>query len=195
MNEELKNSTDEDIALAVQSGNKEAFGILMSRYEKKLSRYGSRFISRSDNIEDCVQDVFINSYRNINNFDASFKFSSWIYRIAHNTFINELKKYKKTLFFDFDFDVLISHPIYEEPEENEKDQEFYKQLVEKGLDSLKEKYKEVIILYYIEDLSYKEISDILKIPKGTVGVRIRRGKEMLKKVYNEEEIKEIIKNE
>ena len=56
-------------------------------------------------------------------------------------------------------------------------------MVDVGLEELKQKYKEVIILHYIEDFSYKEISDILQIPVGTVGIRVMRGKEALKKIY------------
>ncbi|HNW71441.1 MAG TPA: RNA polymerase sigma factor [Candidatus Paceibacterota bacterium] len=179
-----KEITDEDIAILVQQGDKEKFGLLIERYNDKLSRYGRKFLSRKENIDDIVQDIFINTYQSIQNYDPSFKFSSWIYRIAHNAFINGLKKQFFNPINYFDFDTLISHQVYEDPEERERETKELKKIIDSCLDTLEPKYKEVIILHYIEDFSYKEISDILKIPTGTVGVRIKRGKESLKKAYN-----------
>ena len=183
--ENEENLTDEQIALSVQQGDKEKFGILIKRYDSKLSRYGKKFLSRKENIEDIVQDVFISTYQNIQSFDPSLKFSPWIYRIAHNAFVNGLKKQSFLSTTYFDFDILLSHQIYEDPDEKERDQQELKKMIEVSLDTLDPKYKEIIILHYLEDFSYKEISDILKIPTGTVGVRIKRGKEILKEAYQE----------
>jgi len=183
--ENEENLTDEQIALSVQQGDKEKFGILVKRYDSKLSRYGKKFLSRKENIEDIVQDVFINTYQNIQSFDPALKFSPWIYRIAHNAFVNGLKKQSFLPTTYFDFDILLSHQIYEDPDEKERDQQELKKMIEVSLDTLDSKYKEIIILHYLEDFSYKEISDILKIPTGTVGVRIKRGKEILKEAYQE----------
>ena len=181
--------TDEEVAVHIQQGDKEKFGILMERYDSKLSRYGQKFLSHKENIEDIVQDVFISAFQNINNFDTSLKFSSWIYRIAHNAFINGLKKQQKGPIFGFDFDTLISHHSYEDPAITEKEYETLKKMINLGLDELKPKYKEVIILHFLQDLSYKEISDILQVPIGTVGIRIMRGKESLKKIYEKMNLK------
>lgn len=176
---------DEQIALLVQKGDKEKFGILMERYEKRLKRYGNRFLSDSDNIDDIIQDVFVSTYENINSFDSSQKFSSWVYRIAHNAFVNGLRKNEKNPIPYFDLDVFVSHHIYVDPMKVEKEAEELKKIIEIGLDKLKTKYKEVIILHFLEELGYREISDILHIPIGTVGIRIKRGKEALRKIYVE----------
>lgn len=176
--------SDEEVAKLIQQGDKEKFSILMQRYEKRLLRYGKKFLSNKENIEDIVQDVFMNTYQNIKSFDTSLKFSSWIYRIAHNAFVNGLrKKIRNPLVNIFDFDTLISHPVYEEPPINEKEYAEMKKMIDRGLDKMTPKYKEVLILHYLEELGYKEISDILEIPIGTVGIRIKRGRESLKKVY------------
>jgi len=175
--------TDEEIVLLIQQGDKEKFGILMERYDVKLSRYGKKFLSNNDNINDIVQDVFIHTFENINNFDTSLKFSSWIYRIAHNAFVNGLKKQQKAPLLGLDLDTLVSHTVYEDPVHQEKEYEEMKRLIAVGLDQLKPKYKEAIILHYLEEFSYKEISDILQIPTSTVGIRVMRGREALKKVY------------
>ncbi len=186
MNEEPQALSDEDLAKLVQGGDVEKFGLLMKRYSDKLFRYGKKFLTNEDNIEDVVQDVFIKTYQNIKSFNTSQRFSPWIYRIAHNTYINAIKKQNRGPLYLFDFDTLISHTVVEEdPVIKEREQVEFKQIVEKGLSKIDLKYREILILYYIEDLSYKEISDILEVPVGTVGVRIMRAKQILKNKYDE----------
>ena len=183
----MKNSelSDESLAELVQSGDTEKFGILMERYQAKLFRYGKKFISSEDNIEDVVQDVFIKAYQNIKSFDINQRFSPWIYRIAHNTYINSIKKSSTGPLYLFDFDTVLSHTVTEDPIVREREQKEVKEIVDKGLKEVEPKYREILVLYYIEDLSYKEISEILHIPIGTVGVRIMRAKEILKEKYKD----------
>ena len=178
--------SDEEAAKRVQDGEQEAFGILVERYEEKLLRYGRKFLSRSEDIEDIVQDVFLSCYQNLRGFDTSQKFSPWIYRIAHNAFVNGLRKKKRSPLVFVDFDALLAHPSYEDPAPREREQEEIKKMIEKGLASLNPKYREVLVLYYLEELSYKEIADIIQVPTGTVGIRIKRAKEALKKTYEAE---------
>lgn len=177
--------TDEKLAELVQNGDKNKFGILMERYQPKLFRYGRKFLSDEDNIEDVVQDVFVKTYQNIQSFDVSQRFSPWIYRIAHNTYVNALKKKSTGPLYLFDFDTLISHTVVEDPIAREREKEEIKKIVDHGLSQIEPKYREILVLYYIEELSYKEIADILHIPIGTVGVRIMRAKEILKNKYKE----------
>lgn len=177
------NHTDEELARLVQSGDKEKFGFLMKRYESKLFRYGKKFLSDKDNIDDALQDVFIKTYQNINSFDANQKFSSWIYRIAHNTYVNVLKKKSRIPIDFFDFDTLIARTVVEDPIVREREQKEIKEMVDKGLEKLSPKYREIIILYYLDELSYKEISDILRVPIGTVGIRLKRAKDSMREIY------------
>ena len=175
--------TDEELAKLVQAGDGEMFGLLMKRYEKKLLRYGRNFLSEPENIEDIVHDVFMKTYQNIQSFDPSQKFSSWIYRIAHNAFVNGLKRSIRSPLHFFDFDTLVSHPVYEDGAEEEKEAEETKKMISACLGKLDPKYREVVVLHYYEELGYKEIADVLQIPQGTVGVRLRRAKEALRKEY------------
>jgi RNA polymerase sigma-70 factor (ECF subfamily) len=183
----VESQTDEQVAALVQKGQKEAFGILMDRYERKLFSYARKFLTGQDNIEDVVQEVFIKTYRNIKNFDTSQKFSPWIYRIAHNTFVNALRKNAKSPLRFFDFDTFVAHPVYEDVMPAEMEQKRVNEVIDRGLDKLSPEYREIIILYYIEDLSYKEIADILHIPIGTVSVRLLRAKKTLKKYVPNEQ--------
>jgi RNA polymerase sigma-70 factor, ECF subfamily len=176
--------TDEELVSLVQKKRTDVFELLVNRYEGKLLKYGRRFLFNYDNIEDAVQNVFIKAYINIQSFDVTKKFSPWIYRIAHNHFINIIKKSKKEPFLFFDADVIFSFAgkdnILKEVERKEEKEE-----IEKNLNKLKIKYREPIILYYFEDKSYQEISDILKIPISTVGIRLKRGLDQIRKFYEQ----------
>ena len=177
-------TSDEEIAAHVQNGETEAFGILVERYETKMLRYGKKFLTQYEDIEDAVQDVFIKAYTNIQSFNTSMSFSPWLYRIAHNTFINVIKKKGREplSFFDpdtilkYSADALVEPDIYSEEDRD---------MIEQTLAKLSPKYREPLVLYYFEEKGYKEIGYILHIPTSTVGIRIKRAKEKMKILYNE----------
>ncbi len=174
--------TDEELAGRVQHGDHDAVGVLVERYERKLLRYGSKFLSNRQDIEDIVQDVFVNTYKNIQSFDSSQRFSPWIYRIAHNGFVDALKQHARKPLIFFDVDTLFAHPV-DEHAETEREQREMRDMIDRGLDKLPIKYREILILHYLEELKYKEIADVLRIPTGTVGIRLQRAKEALRTVY------------
>lgn len=173
--------TDEDLARLVQKGDMGALTTLITRYEGKLLRYGRRLLPHEHNIEDTVQDVFVSVYQNIKDYDSTRKFSPWIYRIAHNAFVSVLRAKIRGPVYLEDFDRIIPHAVYEDPIAKEKESEEMRVLIEKGIDQLSPIYREIVLLYYFEDLSYQEISDVLHIPMGTVSVRLARARETLKK--------------
>ena len=176
----MKTKSDEEIVKLVQEKNIDVFSFLVNRYEDKIKRYGRKFLNGKEDIEDRTQKVFIKGYRNILSVDLKRKFSSWIYRIAHNEFINELKRKKRESLRFFDPDVIF-------PNLAAKEEDYSliidKEILEQNLDKLDTKYKEVVILRYFHDLSYKEISDILSIPVSTVGIRLKRAIKKLKSLY------------
>jgi RNA polymerase sigma-70 factor, ECF subfamily len=179
--------SDEEIiamTLRVQS----SFGFIIERYETKLKRYISRLgVSNPDDQLDVLQDIFIKAYRNLNSFDTSLKFSSWIYRIAHNEAISWYRKHKVrpegNLISDGEeiLNLLLSK---EDGPEEVFDQAVNAEEISQALEAIDDKYKEVLILRYFEGKEYEEISDILKIPPGSVGTLIYRGKKQLQDVLN-----------
>ncbi len=182
MGQKEQDLTDEEIVRLVQSGKVGLFGELAQRYEAKLMRYARKFLNITEDIEDVVQEVFIKAYQNIKSFNTDKKFSPWIYRIAHNEFVNALKKNKKIKIFSwFDLDVFLPHNITKDIADHRNNQEV-REIIDKHLNGLELKYREIIILYYFENLSYKEISDVMRIPVSTVGIRLKRGREKLKKL-------------
>ncbi len=178
-------SSDESIVREVQTGATDAFGVLVERYEDKMKRYARRFLFGYDEAEDVVQEVFLKAYINIYSFDATRKFSSWLYRIAHNEFINAIKKKGKEPVPFFDPDSLFPHPVASEQTDSEITKQETAQQLEKCLDKIDAKYREVLVLYYFEDLNYQQIADILQLPPATVGVRLKRGRGKMKKLLEQ----------
>ena len=188
MREEISQQTDEIIANLVQAGKVDCFGILIERYEEKIKRYARKFLADHEDINDTLQDIFLKAYENIESFDRKRKFSTWLYRIAHNELVNTLKKKKKSLPL-FDLDVFLPFSLHDRTLEENIDKKEIGQIIDKCLDKLAPKYREPVILYYFENLSYQEIADVLEIPLSTVGIRIKRAKEKMKKICEELEYK------
>lgn len=180
----MNGKTDEDLARLVQGEDHTALAALMDRYTPKLLRYGRRFLSSDDDIRDVVQDVFVSAYQNIKDFDSTRRFSPWIYRIAHNAFVDALRKRAKGPVFGLELDRIVPHPVYEDTDENEKEKEEMRVLLVDRVNELSSQYREVVDLYYFENFTYQEIADVLHIPIGTVGIRLSRARGMLKKSMN-----------
>lgn len=175
--------SDEQIALRVQRGESELFGEIVERYQNKLMRYARKFLADSDDSKDIVQDIFIKTYQNINSFDTARTFSPWIYRIAHNEFVNALKKRaSQRTIFTFDIDTILPHLAADDTADSAAMDRDLRMILDEHLDELDAKYREPLILYYLESMDYREISDILQIPVSTVGVRLARARSQLKKI-------------
>ena len=175
--------TDEMLVLDAQKGDQAAFGQIVERFQDKLLRYARKFLLNPDDAQDIVQDVFIKAYENLQSFDVSRRFSPWIYRIAHNEFVNDLKKKqsRKTT-FTIDFDTLFPTLQATDTADSAALDRDTREMLNRSLSGLDVKYREALILYYLEEMSYREIADILHIPVSTVGVRIARGKAQLQKI-------------
>jgi RNA polymerase sigma-70 factor (ECF subfamily) len=186
MGENLQETSDEEIIRLIQSGEINLLSLIIERYEKKLGRYAKKFLSDSDEINDVLQEIFIKVYVNINSFELTKKFSPWIYRIAHNELVNTLKKKKKNIFSLLNLDIFLPYNISKESIDRDNENRDIKNLIENCLDKLSILYREPIILFYLENLSYKEISEILRIPVSTVGIRIKRAKLKMKNILEKQ---------
>jgi RNA polymerase sigma-70 factor, ECF subfamily len=182
-----KSATDEEVVLKVTSGDVDSFGELMKRYEQKLLRYVIYLTGGQISSVDVVQDTFIKAYVNLRGFNPKYKFSSWIYRIAHNEAMNAIKK-ERRLVHDVDFD-----GMKDEHDDLHPAVKLDKVVMNRGLwaclNQLDEKYREILILQYFENMKYSEISDVLRMPVSTVGVRSSRAKEKLKRICLEKGVK------
>jgi len=177
-----EDTSDEDLVNQIINKNKELFYHLVVRYEAKLKRYILTITNRRNEVDDVVQNVFLKAYTNLRTFDRRLKFSSWLYRIAHNESVNLISSgfIQKFLSLPDWLDIESRDRI-----EERMDEEAMKQRLKKCIDKLKMKYKEPLVLFYYDDKSYAEISDILRIPVRNVGVLIHRGKLQVKELCNE----------
>ncbi len=163
----------------------------MKRYEAKLLNYILKIsnINREDG-EDVLQEVFIKAYQNLNDFDLNFKFSNWIYSIAHNTTISAFRKKKvrpQTVpWEDKDLNNILESTL--DVENTSLQKLTYKQVL-KIINQLPLKYKDVLILKFVEGKDYQEMSDILRKPMGTIATLINRAKKSLKQELKKEDIK------
>jgi len=184
--------SDEEL-VRMTLGQKNHFGDLVDRYEAKLRRYITRLgVRNSEDQEDVLQEIFLKTYRNLNGFDTSLQFSSWIYRIAHNEAISWYRKRNVRpeghLIADSE-EILGFLQAKDEIEDVKFDQTINATVVNKALFDIDDKYREVIVLRFFEHKEYEEISDILKIPVGSVGTLIHRGKKQLKIALNTDQIR------
>lgn len=168
---------DEEIAVLVRESDKEAYSDIVERYQNKLFHYLRKFIGDPISAEDILQEVFIKAYRGLFGFDASKKFSSWIFRIAHNEAVDFIKKNRERVSLD-EFELQIIDEKIDLAKE--LDTKIHKENLEKAIAKIKPKFQEALILYSFEEKTYEEISDILHLPVGTVGTYISRGKKQLK---------------
>ncbi|HZK11549.1 MAG TPA: RNA polymerase sigma factor [Atribacterota bacterium] len=187
---ECINKTDEQIVVLTLK-NQDYYLCLMKRYEARLLNYILKIsnTSREDG-EDILQEVFIKAYQNLNDFDLNYKFSNWIYSIAHNTTISTFRKKKvrpQTVSWeDKDLNNLLESTLAIEDTSLQK--LTYKQIL-KNINQLPVKYKDVLILKFVEEKDYQEISDILHKPMGTIATLINRAKISLKQGLEKEDIK------
>lgn len=177
-----KDSSDRVLVEAAKI-NSEAFGFIVDRYWNQLFAFVKRttYFSQED-IEDILQEVFIKIYKYLNDYDGSFAFSTWTYRITRNHVIDEIRK-KSARPQSGGMNVEELAHVLKSNLDTEKaffDQETMN-FLKTAIYDLPYKYREILILRFLEEKEYTEIMDILQLPKGTVASLINRGKKILQK--------------
>ena len=172
--------SDEQLMLLFQGGNENAYIELVNRYKDKLINFIFNYLGDIESSEDVVQETMIKLYQKKHYYKEIAKFSTWLYTIAKNLANTELRKRKQrktTLLSQFSED----DKMYDLPSnDNEVGQEIQTEIVSKiireAVDQLSEKFKTVITLRDIQQLSYEDISEIIDVPIGTVKSRINRAR-------------------
>ncbi len=172
--------TDETLIARFQQGDVQAFDVLVRRYKDQLLNFVFRFVGNRVDAEDIVQETFLRVFKNKHYYKEIAKFSTWVYTIAGNLAKTELRRRKRRKVFSVsnfvneerDFDI----PDSNRNPEKEVDGSIKDDFIQKAIEKLPPKFKEVILLRDVQGFAYEEISQILSIPLGTVKSRVNRGR-------------------
>lgn len=177
---------DSEVVERVLTGEKELYELLIRRYNQKLYRTVRSYLKEETEVEDAMQDTYLRAYEKLYQFRKDALFSTWLIRIGINVALAKLRENKKlapaTTLDGFQDNTLIlqlPEPTLMNPEKIVIQKEG-KQLLEKAIDCLPEKYRIIYVLREMEDLSITEIMECLDLSESNVKVRLHRAKSMLK---------------
>jgi RNA polymerase sigma-70 factor (ECF subfamily) len=187
--QELASLPDEDLMERIVDGSEAAFELLVKRYQAKITNLVNRFIYNRDRAMEIAQEVFLRVYLHRKRYLRSGRFSTWIYTIAVNLAKNELRhkaRLKGVTSLDSLLETTGDSGSFLADKRSGPDQTTHQHRVEEvvmdAIERLPEKYREVILLRDIQQLTYEEIEQVLSIPGGTVRSRINRARSALKRV-------------
>lgn len=168
--------SDTELVARVKAGDVGAYGKLLQRHQHAVCGIVSGMIYNRDDVDDVVQDVFVQAYKYIGSFRSDCAFSTWIYRIAVNTSIRQMKKQKKRNTASIDdpvagLDNVLVSPDGSRPEKV-AEQNARMRALREAVETLPEKHRVVVVLRYFRDLSCEEIAGILDCSVGTVWSRL-----------------------
>jgi RNA polymerase sigma-70 factor, ECF subfamily len=185
-----RDGDEDEVILACQSGDVQAFGFLVNRYQKQMFNIAFRMTGSYEEACEVVQEAFLSAYRSIKKYRAEAKFSTWLYSITVNQTRSRLQEMRD---HDFHEGVSIDDPPGDDADSPVKqyssddlgvaeqvEQKELKEKVQECIDALDEEHREVVVLRDIQGFSYDEIAHMLKVPDGTVKSRLFRARLLLK---------------
>jgi RNA polymerase sigma-70 factor (ECF subfamily) len=187
--------TDEELISAILEGNPHLFSEIVDRYKEKIYHMAYRFTNGHRDCQDLSQEIFLLIYRSLPSFRSQSSLSTWIYRLSINRCLDWCRKHKHLRRLvplrsqdeegrGADLDRIPANLPTPEAAYIQKEQD---QSLHLAIAQLPEKYKTVIIMYHFQNLSYKEIGDILSLPVRTVETQLYRAKKKLKEILDKEE--------
>jgi RNA polymerase sigma-70 factor (ECF subfamily) len=154
-------------------GESDLFAQIVDEYDRQILVYCLKMLNfHQEDAEDVAMQVFTKVYLNLASYNSKQKFSSWIYRIAHNETVNFIKKNSR----QWTVELTDFLPVFSQPKEDY----FNSQILDKVLNNLKSNDKEILILFYLQELSLQEIGDVLKLTENSVAQRLRRARNRAK---------------
>jgi RNA polymerase sigma-70 factor, ECF subfamily len=183
----IQDDSDQQLVLRVQAGDKSAFDLLVRKYQHRVLKLVSRFVSDAAEAEDVAQEAFIKAYRALASFRGDSAFYTWLYRIAINTAKNTLvSNRRRPVDFDLDLQDPDQYDRHARLKEGDTPEgvlltEEIRSVVERAMEQLPEDLRTAIVLRELEGLSYEEIAEAMDCPVGTVRSRIFRAREAIDK--------------
>ena len=187
------NISDEVLIKQFQDGNRQSYNQLVFRYKDKILNFLYRFMHDIDLAEDLAQETFLKVYIKKDSYKQIAKFSTWLYTIASNLAKTELRKIKRRKTFSIS-EISLSekeHNYFIQDNSDEKLDDNESKILHESIFELEQDFRTIIILREIQELSYENISKILKLPLGTVKSRINRGKLKLREILINKGVKRI----
>jgi RNA polymerase sigma-70 factor, ECF subfamily len=184
---DLSAANDRELVATAVNGFDGSFEELVRRYQRPIAAYVYRMVGNYESALDLTQEIFIKVYNSLSRYRAEFKFSTWIYKIAHNAAVDHLRRNSTreqslvagTESDSFELPIESSHLTPEqESERKERRGE-----IESVVRALPANYRELIILRHSQDLSYEEIVEVTGLPLGTVKNRLFRAREMMRQQF------------
>ena len=184
----MAQKTDEELVEAILAGDEERFRELVVRYQSRVVNYLQRMLRDVEEAHELGQEVFLRVYRALDRFDQSYRFSTWLFRVAQNAAIDRIRKRRLKV-------VSINRPEtgdseggeweFESPEptpyQSARNRERAGAILQ-AIQGLRDEYRELIELRHFAELSYEEIAELKGMPLGTVKNKLFRGRQMLKGV-------------
>ena len=181
--------TDAELVKEALRGAEEAFRELVVRFERPVYSLIVRMVQDPGTAEDLAQEVFVKAFRRLETYDPARKFSSWLFKIAHNTTIDHLRRHvPETIPLERSADrdeeqrgglaAVLADESLEDPAAAAERKDMARSL-ERAIARLRPDYREVVILFYIEGASYQEICEATGLPLGTVKTNLHRARKEL----------------
>jgi len=168
---------DEDRIIAAQivSGQKELFRLLVKRHEQAVYGMGMSFFRNTEDASDFTQEVFLKTFRNLSNFEGRSRFSTWLYKVAYNTAINNITRKK-------DYYSLVEDEIIPDNDTPERKllRNIARDAVREAITELPERFRICVDLFFFYDRSYQEIEAITGYPVNTIKSHVFRAKKLLR---------------
>ena len=191
--EEIRLLSDADLITTAIAGREGGFEELVRRYQRAIISYVYRMLNDYDASLDVTQEVFIKVYNSLDRYSCDYKFSTWLYRIAHNAAIDHLRRNSvnsqslETESGDGAYQLQIESPNPTPEQERERSE--WRSEIEAVVKLLPAAYRDLILLRHSRDLSYEEIAEVTSLPLGTVKNRLFRAREMMRGLLIERGIK------
>jgi len=189
--EAVRERSDETLAVEARNGSQEAFRELVERFERPVFGLIVRIVRRAEEAEDLAQETFLKAHRALARFDPSRKFSSWLFKIAHNTALDALRRAGETT-LSLDAPPRDGDEAPEPPADPSAEDPFARaagrdlgRALEAAIHRLRPEYREVLLLRFVEELSYEEIAEVTSAPLGTVKIHIYRARRDLARAMSE----------
>jgi RNA polymerase sigma-70 factor (ECF subfamily) len=182
---------DDKLVAAAAKGNQDAYKQLLEKYQKPLYFHIKKMVKDHEQVEDLVQEAFVKAFDNLGSYNTNYAFSTWLYRITTNHTIDYLRKKKlQTMSIHQPVKTKEGEMFVQLPDDHAAtDRNIIRKqrqkIIRNAIKNLPEKYRQVIEMRHLEELSYQEISEQLDLPLGTVKAHIFRAREMLYKALKD----------